>query len=269
MRAGGSAEPWDTLANAPIFNSCSFSVNGLPARRLTRHLRRADRESWASACCRLVDERAVKFWLSPMITPSAKPASIAAWSAVDRAASTKDLTLRSCGRCDTCRGRNREEGAFGHGPGTARRILRDVGNARTSSRMPRGLAKRTAVQPHSARLERRVCFSCPGNDKQSLAARPAGAWSKTASLAAALYSPLASTNAATALTASSEVSSSGCVWLRLFRFGYRRQARQAGRSRLRQGSEREFRFMTLFFHPMGEEGHFGEAMTITRGERKR
>ncbi len=76
--------------------------------------------------------------------------------------------------------------------------------------MPRGLVKRTAV-PAALRTLLTVALACLPRPTISrrLAVNPAGACKSRVSLAPALYSPLASTAAAAAFTASSAVSSTG------------------------------------------------------------
>ena len=99
ISAGGSSDPCETLQNAPIFSSCSFSVeytSHLQADFLAPSPRRAGRESVGVSLLpgSFTSER-VKFWLSPMMTPSANAAFSAAWSAPAGAASVNDCTLWS------------------------------------------------------------------------------------------------------------------------------------------------------------------------------
>src|SRR5579859_1121223 len=84
------------------------------------------------------------------------------------------------------------------------------GSAKVTARMPRGLAKRTAV-PAALRTECSVTLATLPTPtiRRRLAASPAGACSSKVSLAAALNSPEASTAAAAAVTVVSLVSSAG------------------------------------------------------------
>ena len=79
MRAGGSSEPCDTLQKAPIFSSWSLPWS-TPRREadFVSHLRGALAEDGRGQLLpgSLTRER-VKFWLSPMMTPSEN----AVWSA--------------------------------------------------------------------------------------------------------------------------------------------------------------------------------------------
>ena len=75
MSAGGSSEPWETLQKAPIFSSCSFSVEWTSHARptsLAMAAARWPRMVGVSLLPGSLTSERVKFWLSPMMTPSAK-----------------------------------------------------------------------------------------------------------------------------------------------------------------------------------------------------
>ena len=98
ISAGGSAEPCATLQKAPIFNSCSFSVEW------TSHCKPTSCAISAARWPRIVGvslfpgsftrERA-KFWLSPTMTPSPNANSTWARSASAGAAMVNDWMLWS------------------------------------------------------------------------------------------------------------------------------------------------------------------------------
>ena len=146
----------------------------------------------------LTSERA-KFWLSPMMTPSANAASTAARSAVGGSGDGEGLDALVFAVAAIGVGIEvADECALDSGAQRWRRGGRRFGAIggvrRPSSRMPRGLAKRTAVPAASRTLWTVALAGLPRPTiSRRLAARPAGACSSTVSLAPALYSPLEST----------------------------------------------------------------------------
>ncbi len=100
-----------------------------------------------------------------------------------------------CDRCGRCRDRSRRRTRPRRRPWHSRECGNVLelfsGRANTSSRIPRGLAKRTAVPAASRTLLTVALASLPRPTMRSrLAARPAGACRRRVSLAPALYSPV-------------------------------------------------------------------------------
>lgn len=89
--------------------------------------------------------------------------------------------------------------------------LSALGSAKTSSRIPRGLAKRTAV-PAALRTVIGASLSALPRPMMSrrLAATPAGEWRRSVSFATALNSPEARTAAAEERMVGSVLSNTGC-----------------------------------------------------------